>query len=748
VAQLNDSSHLATDNGDGNQVTGALVPRDHDLNGYTAIGTPMLAPVWQDQTASGMSITKMLHSFRRRWMLALFIGLLLGIPAALATWLIFPKQYEVQAMLRFRNLERLQDDAGYLPGEREKQWRERQLYLIRSQMLLTRTLGERKVANLSLIRAESEPISFLLDSITVFSPKDSDLVFIRMVGERADEMVEIVRTLTAKYIEHATNETGTDRNRNITRLENELKKNSDDLRAKNAAKASLAAKSGSMDSNEANNKRQRIQGEIYDLREQLKKLDDRLWHAQNEVDELKAHHEALDEGKYPEALLMKKIRNDPQLYELQQDIRDAKEYRDAAQASAKYANAPQVLRAQARLKSLLEEEDQLKSELLEGAKMELRYGPEGGAQSLRLAESQVEKLNADKLSLDDEMKAKQIELDELSKDNVDLVMLESEIKGINDSTTKLRAQLDKSYLELTLPPPVDVIEEAEMPEGSTLMYRVILTSFLGILCFCVGVGGVVLLEYTKQRVSTLNDIGYGGLGIRVLGTVPNLARLSRQASSKNGEAAGAVSGILAESIDSVRTMLLSNKRADAPKVILVTSADEHEGKTTVASHLAASLARAGRRTLLVDGDLRKPAIHMLFDMPLSAGVCEVLRGEAEIDAVVHPAQVEGMWVMLAGHCDQQAIASLAKESAAALFRTLRADYEFVVIDSGPALAFADTMLMGSHADAAVMAILRDVSQIPKVYEARERLEAIGMQVLGGVVGGVATNGSRSYALLN
>ena len=107
-----------------------------------------------------------------------------------------------------------------------------------------------------------------------------------------------------------------------------------------------------------------------------------------------------------------------------------------------------------------------------------------------------------------------------------------------------------------------------------------------------------------------------------------------------------------------------------------------------------------------------------------------------------------MWVMLAGQCDQQAIASLAKDSTESIFRTLRADYEFVVIDTGPALAFADTMLMGGHADAAVMAILRDVSQIPKVYEARERLEAIGVQVLGGVVGGVTTNGSRNYAIMN
>jgi capsular exopolysaccharide synthesis family protein len=748
VAQLNDSTHLAADNSDGNHVTGALVPRDQDLNGYTAIGAPMLAPVWQDQTASGLSITKMLHSFRRRWLLALFMGLLLGIPAALATWLIFPKQYEVQAMLQFRNLERVQDDSGYLTIEQEKQWRESQLYLIRSQQLLTRTLAEPKIANLNLIRGESEPISFLQDSIHVYAPKDSDLVFIRMIGEDAREMVEIVRTLTAKYIEHATLRTGEERSRNIARLENNLKKNLDDLRAKNGDRSSLAAQMGSMDSNEANNKRQRLQAEIVDVRQQLTRIDDRLWSAQNEVAERKAHLESLEKGEYPEALLMDEIRNDPALYNMRERIAEAKEMFQAASSAAKYPTDSAVLRYKYRLASLQQEEDQLKSELLESAKAKLQYGPDGGKAKLTVAESQVTQLLTEKESRNEEMKLTQKMLEELSQDNVDLVMLESAIKGLEDSNTKTRAQLDKAYLELTLPPPVQVIEEAEEPEGSTLMYRVILTSFLGLLCFCVGVGGVVLLEYTKQRVSTLNDIGYGGLGIRVLGTVPNLARLSRQVAAKNGEAAGAVSGILAESIDSVRTMLLSNRRADAPKVILVTSADEHEGKTTVASHLAASLARAGRRTLLVDGDLRKPAIHMLFDMPLSAGVCEVLRGEAEIDAVVHPAQVEGMWVMLAGQCDQQAIASLAKESAAALFRTLRADYEFVVIDSGPALAFADTMLMGSHADAAVMAILRDVSQIPKVYEARERLEAIGMQVLGGVVGGVATNGSRSYALLN
>jgi polysaccharide biosynthesis transport protein len=134
----------------------------------------------------------------------------------------------------------------------------------------------------------------------------------------------------------------------------------------------------------------------------------------------------------------------------------------------------------------------------------------------------------------------------------------------------------------------------------------------------------------------------------------------------------------------------------------------------------------------------------MFDMPLTPGLCEVLRGENEVARVVQPAEVEGMWLLMAGQCDHRAIAALAKQNAVDVFNQVRSDYDFVVVDTGPVLTFADTLLLGSHADAAVLAILRDVSQIPMVYEARERLEAIGVPVLGGVVGGVAQRTARGY----
>ena len=490
-----------------------------------------------------------------------------------------------------------------------------------------------------------------------------------MTGENSHEMVEIVRTLTDMYVLRATDQARADRSKRSELYRNQYDKNIEDLRQKNVAMVALMKKIGAADSDEMQTKKQQFFSEIQYMQGRLSSLEQQKSEAEQSLAKLQARKDAIDNGEYPEPLIMDAIKDDTRMIELDKKIADIEELYQYQRSVAKYPqNDPAVLRTAQRLKTLNEAKDQLKVELRGTEIARLKWGKDGASDTLPAAQKRVDNLIAQVEKMAGDIEAKRTELLSLSNDSADIANMKSEIKRLEESNARLNAKLGDANLGVILPPPVEVYEPADEPEGSTLMYRVILTTFLGLCSFCIGVGGVVLLEYTKQRVSTLNEIGYGGLGIRVLGTVPNLARLSH---SKNGQANEAVSGILAESIDSVRTMLLSNKRADAPKVILVTSADEHEGKTTVASHLAASLARAGRRTLLIDGDLRKPSVHTLFDMPLSAGLCEVLRGEAEIDAVVHPAQVEGMWVMLAGQCDQRTIASLAKENAEALFRTLR-----------------------------------------------------------------------------
>ena len=204
--------------------------------------------------------------------------------------------------------------------------------------------------------------------------------------------------------------------------------------------------------------------------------------------------------------------------------------------------------------------------------------------------------------------------------------------------------------------------------------------------------------------------------------------------------------LLVESIDTVRTNLIHSAVSEPMRVVMITSALDREGKTTVSSQLAASLARCGRRALLVDGDLRRPTAHKLFELPLEPGLCEVLRGEVEVDDVIRPTRVAGLWMISAGQYDLESIQALSKEGIGEVFDVLRAQLDFVIVDSAPVLSIADASMMGQNVDAAILSVMRKVSQAAKVYEASEQLRSVGVHVLGAVINGERTEATyREYA---
>src|SRR5690606_26180575 len=197
-----------------------------------------------------------------------------------------------------------------------------------------------------------------------------------------------------------------------------------------------------------------------------------------------------------------------------------------------------------------------------------------------------------------------------------------------------------------------------------------------------------------------------------------------------------------ESIDSVRTALMHDSSSKARQVVLVTSPSAMEGRTIVASQLAASLARAGRRTLLIDGDLRRPAMHTLFGVPLEDGLCEVLRAEAEVTDVVRPTQAEGLWLVTAGYRDADGVHAMATDQIQPIFEKLRAEYDFVIIDGAPVLGLSDSLMIGQHCDGVLLSVLRDQTSVPKIYQATELLRSVGIRMIGAVVNGVSASSDR------
>jgi Mrp family chromosome partitioning ATPase len=117
-----------------------------------------------------------------------------------------------------------------------------------------------------------------------------------------------------------------------------------------------------------------------------------------------------------------------------------------------------------------------------------------------------------------------------------------------------------------------------------------------------------------------------------------------------------------------------------------------------------------------------------------------------MEDIIRPTRVAGLWLAPAGCTDPDAIQGLAQDGLRAPFQKLRDEelFDFIVIDSGPVLTDSDALLFGQYADAAIISVLRDVSRVPRVYEACERLRSVEIRLLGAVVNGVGYGKYRSY----
>jgi capsular exopolysaccharide synthesis family protein len=165
-----------------------------------------------------------------------------------------------------------------------------------------------------------------------------------------------------------------------------------------------------------------------------------------------------------------------------------------------------------------------------------------------------------------------------------------------------------------------------------------------------------------------------------------------------------------------------------------------EGKTSVATQLAASLARAGRKTLLIDGDIRRPAAHRVYEVPVEPGLSELLRHEGSVTEALHQTPVRGLYIIPAGLWDQEAVAALAQNAFPAILAELREEYDFIVVDSAPVLPVVDSLLIGRHMDGVLFSLMRGVSQLPSVESAHNRLTALNIPLLGAVVNGADPEG--------
>lgn len=179
------------------------------------------------------------------------------------------------------------------------------------------------------------------------------------------------------------------------------------------------------------------------------------------------------------------------------------------------------------------------------------------------------------------------------------------------------------------------------------------------------------------------------------------------------------------------------------KVLMVTSLLENEGKSTVAVNLALSMARKGRRVLLIDCDLRKPACGIILNLPQkNIGTAEVLQGEAAMESAVTRLENSGLYVLCGRKSLRTAtnlVSSVAMEN---LLTEAALEYDCVIVDTPPMSQAPDAECIGAFADAALLVVRQNAADAGDLNEVAGILEKTGTHLLGCVLNNVY--GSASY----
>ncbi|MEM7583292.1 MAG: CpsD/CapB family tyrosine-protein kinase [Acidobacteriota bacterium] len=189
---------------------------------------------------------------------------------------------------------------------------------------------------------------------------------------------------------------------------------------------------------------------------------------------------------------------------------------------------------------------------------------------------------------------------------------------------------------------------------------------------------------------------------------------------------------MCEAYRSLRTALLLSS-ADELKVVAVTSAEPGEGKTATTCNMGVVFAQLGRRVLVLDADLRRPRMHKVFKISNRLGVVNYLTGKVDIESLFIDTGVPNLYACPSGPIPPNPSELLASDRMREFLAAIRARFDFVLIDTPPALPVADAVILGPLTDGLVICARAGVLVRDDAKLCRERLRYAELKIFGTVL---------------
>jgi len=328
------------------------------------------------------------------------------------------------------------------------------------------------------------------------------------------------------------------------------------------------------------------------------------------------------------------------------------------------------------------------------------------------------------------------EVEQRSKEIIEKGQIQLKIQKLQDEKSFVKGRCDKIGLrieelefKLKRPEMISVADNADVASVRDKRAKYSMALMFGSMA--CGMLLAFLRDKADLRLRTPDDV-VKRIGIRIIGTTTSSETVKKPLLPRQ----------IAGDYQTIRANLRLLNGDKEPKMLVVTSPGMREGKTTFAINLAMSMAGSGKKVLLIDGDLRKPDVAHLLNLPEgSRGLQDVLFGR-KFDRAVCSMPSVGLDVLAADSRNRDdACELLALPGARQRINTISQKYDHVIIDTPPVLAFPDALMWARMADAVILTSFARQTTAPDLREANEKLAQINVNVLGTILSNVGAGHS-------
>ena len=205
---------------------------------------------------------------------------------------------------------------------------------------------------------------------------------------------------------------------------------------------------------------------------------------------------------------------------------------------------------------------------------------------------------------------------------------------------------------------------------------------------------------------------------------------------------------ISESYKNVRSNLMfamAGKKSDKAKIIMVTSAEPGEGKTTSCVNLASVFAEANAKVLVIDADLRRPKVERyITDKRISKGLSDVLGGFSKLEDVIFKPRGCNFDCIFSGNIPPNPSELLMLDTAEEVFKTLSEEYDYIFVDTPPVGIVSETLYLTQFVSGVIVVVKKQQTRINKVKEVLSTLEFANANILGFIVNGSSNASVRRY----